>query len=72
MASPAVRSITAVQGDLNLKIPPKVRAFIDENVAVCQPDNVYVCDGSDAEYGRLINHLTETGVTIPLKKYPNR
>lgn len=67
-----VRSITSIQGDLNLKVPQNVRQFIDENVAICQPDSVHVCDGTDAEYARLIQHLTDIGVTKPLKKYPGR
>ncbi len=60
------------QEDSKATVPPKVQAFIDENVAICQPDSVYVCDGSDAENDRLFKYLTESGVTHPLKKFPNR
>ncbi len=71
--TPAARCVSALrQEDANLRVPAKVQAFIDENVAVCQPDDVYVCDGTEAEFSKLIGHLTDEGVTHPLKTFPNR
>ena len=36
----------------------KIKAWIDECVKMCEPDNVVVCDGSNAEYDRLQRNLT--------------
>lgn len=36
---------------------PKIKAWIEECVAMCEPDEVYVCDGSTAEYDRLMKKM---------------
>jgi phosphoenolpyruvate carboxykinase (GTP) len=49
----------------------KLRAWIDEVAALCKPDDIYLCDGSKAEYDRLMQGLVDEGLATPLKKRPN-
>jgi phosphoenolpyruvate carboxykinase (GTP) len=51
----------------------KVRAWIEEVVALCKPDQVYWCDGSQAEYDNLCSTLVDSGTFIKLNesKRPN-
>ena len=49
----------------------KVKAWVEEVAKLCQPDSVHVCDGSQAEYDRLMKKCIDSGLAIPLKKRPN-
>ena len=51
----------------------KVLDWVKEMATLCQPDNVYWCDGTAQEYARLCNELVEKGTFIKLnpKKRPN-
>ncbi|GMO42785.1 MAG: phosphoenolpyruvate carboxykinase (GTP) [Treponemataceae bacterium] len=49
----------------------KAKAWVEEIAAMCQPDSVYVCDGSQAEYDRLMGELVASGLGTPLKKRKN-
>ena len=49
----------------------KIKAWVEEVVAMCQPDEVYVCDGSKAEYDRLMKKCVDAGLATPLAKKPN-
>ncbi|MDI1236842.1 MAG: phosphoenolpyruvate carboxykinase (GTP) [Polaromonas sp.] len=67
----------AMQG-LNLNTPGYVRnarliAWVADMAALCKPDNVYWCDGSDAEYQRLCQQLVDAGTFKKLSeaKRPN-
>ncbi len=40
--------------------------WIKEMAAMCQPDDIYICDGSDAEYDGLIKKMVDSGMAIPL------
>ncbi len=67
----------AMQG-LNLDTPSYVKnaklvAWVLDMVALCKPDNVYWCDGSDAEYQRLCQQLVKAGTFKKLNpaKRPN-
>ncbi len=42
------------------------RRWIEEMVALCRPDRVQFCDGSQAEYDRLCQDLVDTGTFIRL------
>lgn len=51
----------------------KVLDWVKEMATLCQPDNIYWCDGTAQEYTRLCNELVKKGTFIKLnpKKRPN-
>ena len=44
----------------------KLLTWVDNVIALCKPDQVYWCDGSQAEYDRLCQELIDTGTFIRL------
>jgi phosphoenolpyruvate carboxykinase (GTP) len=59
MNSPVMRG-------LNLQVPSYVKnarliAWVSDMVALCKPDQVYWCDGSQEEYDRLCQQLVDAG-----------
>lgn len=50
----------------------KLLAWVKEMADMCQPDQIYWCDGSEAENTRLLNEMVESGLATPLnpKKRP--
>lgn len=50
-----VRGI-GTQGNLQ-GLGPKVRKFVEENIKLCQPDMIHICDGSEEENRSLLNLL---------------
>jgi phosphoenolpyruvate carboxykinase (GTP) len=48
-------------------------SWVDEVAALCKPESVYFCDGTDAENDRLIAAMLESGTLIRLnpEKRPN-
>ncbi len=49
----------------------KLREWVQEVTALCQPDEVHWCDGSKAEYDRLMAGMVAAGAATPLKGRPN-
>lgn len=54
-------------------IPASAHAWVDEIAALCTPDQVYWCNGSEAERETLTAQAVAAGVLIPLnaEKHPN-
>lgn len=52
---------------------PHVIQFVEDMAALCQPKDVHVCNGSDAEQASLLNMLEQKGSIIKLnpEKKPN-
>ncbi|PFX19618.1 phosphoenolpyruvate carboxykinase, cytosolic [GTP]-like [Stylophora pistillata] len=70
MASQLPASCSVIRGQFD-SLPTKVQEYVADKVELCQPDNVYICDGSKAENESLINELIENGVLTKLHKYDN-
>ncbi|MEM7433581.1 MAG: phosphoenolpyruvate carboxykinase (GTP) [Myxococcota bacterium] len=51
----------------------EARSFIREVATLCEPTDIYFCNGSDEEYGMLCNRLVEAGTFVKLNedKRPN-
>jgi phosphoenolpyruvate carboxykinase (GTP) len=54
-------------------LPENVRSWVAEVQALCQPESVYWCDGSEEERVRLTADAVKAGILIPLnpEKLPN-
>ena len=65
-----VRCLSVVNANVSL-LSPKVKAYIEENATLCQPDSVYICDGSDVENAQLLGMLEKMNVMKPLAHYDN-
>jgi len=53
------------------RLPEKVRDFVEYNVRLMQPEDIHICDGSEAENKRLIDLMQKQGMIKPLPKYEN-
>jgi len=56
-----------------MKISKKLQDWVDECAALCKPDNIHWCDGSEEEYNSLAKLLIEKGTFKKLNdsKRPN-
>ncbi len=58
------KTISARQDRIRLNA--SMQAFVDEAAALCQPDDIVVCDGSAREYQELSQLMVDTGTYIRL------
>ncbi|XP_049817277.1 phosphoenolpyruvate carboxykinase [GTP]-like isoform X2 [Aethina tumida] len=65
-----LRGISVVNGDIK-DLSPKVRAYVEENIDLCQPEQVHICDGTEHENSHLLDLMQKKGTIIPLPKYQN-
>jgi phosphoenolpyruvate carboxykinase (GTP) len=49
----------------------KLTGWVKEMAALCQPDSIHWCDGSEEENRALINQCVKSGQFVPLKKREN-
>ena len=49
----------------------KLLQWVQEVAELCQPNAIYWCDGSQAEYDALMAQMVAAGSAIPLKRRPN-
>ena len=53
------------------KLPNKVQNYVEENIKLCKPSTVHICDGSDKENELLLYVLQRDGMIKPLPKLEN-
>ena len=46
----------------------RIKKWVQEQVELCKPDNVYWCDGSTEEYDEMWRIMVESGSAIKPKK----
>ncbi|MCL1955983.1 MAG: phosphoenolpyruvate carboxykinase (GTP) [Fibromonadales bacterium] len=49
----------------------KLNAWVKEIASLTEPDSIYWCDGTKAEYDEMVQCLIDEGLATPLKKRPN-
>ena len=49
----------------------RLTQWVKEVAAQCQPESIYWCDGSQAEYDRLMAGMVASGMATPLAQRPN-
>ncbi|XP_034947681.1 phosphoenolpyruvate carboxykinase [GTP]-like [Chelonus insularis] len=62
---------TPVISNSSVPLAPKVLNYIEECVRLCEPDSVYICDGSVEENETMLKALQKNGIILPLPKYQN-
>ncbi|XP_050396702.1 phosphoenolpyruvate carboxykinase, cytosolic [GTP] [Patella vulgata] len=65
-----MRHYRVIYGDIGL-LPENVQSYVEENVRLCRPDNVHICDGSERENDLLTYVLQKDGILKKLPKYEN-
>uniref|UniRef100_A0A1I8IF55 phosphoenolpyruvate carboxykinase (GTP) n=1 Tax=Macrostomum lignano TaxID=282301 RepID=A0A1I8IF55_9PLAT len=52
-------------------LPQSVRNYVKEKANLCQPDDIYLCDGSEEENKRFLEIMRRAGIAKPLRKMDN-
>lgn len=53
------------------RLPKCLQDYIEEKALICQPDSIYICDGSLTEYQTLLDLLKESNAIQPLTGMDN-
>ena len=59
-----------IRGNLD-ELPEKVQSYILDCAQVCQPDKIFICDGTNEEERSLIYEMEKQGHIKRLTKYNN-
>jgi len=62
--------VPVIKGDFNA-LPQKVKSYIAENVKLCCPTGIYLCDGSAEEAEEMTEKLVGSGMLTKLDKLDN-
>lgn len=54
-----------------LEVPEAVWDFVRSKAALCNPKDVFLCDGSEAQAAELTARMLQQGMLKPLPKYTN-
>jgi len=54
-----------------VEISSKLRFYIEECALLCNPKDIYICNGTDVEYMQMLNILQKSGTIESLPKYEN-
>ena len=65
-----MRALSTSGLDVN-SLPSSIQNYIQEQVKVCRPESVHVCDGTEAENHALLDKLEKDGRIQKLPKYEN-
>lgn len=65
-----LRGFPVVNGEIT-QLSAKVRDFVEQSAALCQPDKIHIVDGSADESNTLLKMLHRQGTIQPLPKYEN-
>lgn len=65
-----LRGVSVVNGNLK-DLSPKLKGFVEENIDLCHPEKVHICDGTENENNHLIQLMQQQGTIVPLPKYQN-
>ena len=60
--------ITVVRGDFKT-LSPRIQEFIAERAALCKPDSLHICDGTDEEFRKILSNMELAGQLTKLPKY---
>jgi phosphoenolpyruvate carboxykinase (GTP) len=72
--SPNLVASSVVQRNLTTdlsSLPAKLREYVKEKAALCQPDRIQLCNGTEKENDTLLNLLYKEGAIRPIKKLDN-
>ncbi|KAL1401068.1 hypothetical protein pipiens_001994 [Culex pipiens pipiens] len=65
-----LRGFPVVNGEIT-QLSAKVRDFVEQSAALCQPEKIHIVDGTEEESRRLLKMLHSQGTIQPLPKYEN-